>query len=209
MSGFTMKRKKAPKIYPYKQHRLMWPPSLYKEWYLHAKLANPKIKTFDEWFNVKKYAEPMQDDDVKIVKQKGNKLVLEFDLTNDLRRLGLNFLKVITKYKDEYTYHSLAKVQPSKPIVNNVDAMRKDRIVYSLHLQGLKNHQIAYKLNYIDKDLYEWKEASRGTKIAFKKKHPAKDDKLKKKYATEERKIQRAITNCKKILKNVKLGGFP
>lgn len=123
----TTKRRKAPKIYPYKQHRLMWPISLYKEWYMYAKLANNKVGSFEEWFDASKYAEPMQEDDVKVVKQKNNKLVLEFDLTHDLRRLGINFLKVITQYKSSYTYHSLAKVQPSKNVKNFTLSTSKQR----------------------------------------------------------------------------------
>ena len=78
----------------------MWHVSLYKEWYMYAKLADMDIGDFEEWFDVSKFAEPMQDDDVKTIKNKNNKLVLEFDLTHDLRRLGISFLKVITKYKN-------------------------------------------------------------------------------------------------------------
>lgn len=81
-----MTQKKVPnkKRYGYKGNRLKWPISLYKEWYMYAKLANNKVGSFEEWFDPKLYAEPMQDDDVKVSQQKNNKLVLEIDLSHNI-----------------------------------------------------------------------------------------------------------------------------
>ena len=194
-----MKRKKAPKIYPYKGNRLMWPISLYKEWYLYAKLADSNIGSFEEWFDAKKYAEPMQDDDVKIVSKKNNKLVLEFDLTHDLRRIGINFLKVITQYKSDYTYHSLAKVQPSKSEKNfTLQTSRQRSQVYFLKQQGVKNLEIAKKLKLISEEVYQYKLNKMDN-----------DDHKNMQYLTAERTIQRSNAACKKILTNVKKGVFP
>ena len=177
----------------------MWPPSLYKEWYIHAKLAGMKVGTFDEWFDVEKYAEPMQDDDVKIIKKKGNKLTLEFDVSHDLRRLGINFLKVITKYKEEYTYHSLAKIQPSKNAQNfTLSTSLERRKVYWLKQKGMKNLEIAKKLELITDKVYQYK--------LNKMKN---DDFLETQYLKAERTIQRHNAACKKILANVKKGIFP
>ena len=222
------KRKKRPKIYAYKSNRLMWPPKLYEEWYYHAKLADNTIGTFKEWFDVEQYAEPMQDDDVKVLEQMNNKLVLEFDLTHDLARTGINFLKVLTKYQSEYTYHSLANKQPSKSAKNiTLKTLKQRRHVYMLKQQGMKNPEIARKLKLITKEVYDWKKLSTGGNkhnpdpdtikklekleaiIAKQSKNKDKEDLSASLYSKAERTIQRHVDECEKTLKNVSNGSFP
>ncbi len=177
----------------------MWPKALYIEWWRYSKLADPKIGSFEEWFDAEKYAEPMQDDDVKVVSKKNDKLVLEFDLTHDLRRLGLSFLKVITEYKQEYTYHSLAKVQPTVDAKDfTLQTSKERRWVYMLKQQGMKNLEIAKKLNLINDKVYQYK--------INKKKD---NDFLETQYLKAERTIQRHNKEAKKILANVGKGVFP
>lgn len=230
---------KRPKIYLYKStkkvkersktgwpsFRLMWPLSIYKEWHIYEKLAcKTKCETFEDWFDIRKYAEPLQDDDVKVIKQKDNKLVIEFDLAHDLQRLGLNFLKVASKYKAEYTYKSLAKVQPSKNIKNfTLKTSRQRRQVYYLKQKGIKNLEIAKKLKLITDDVYNWKILMQGVnrhkpdknlveKLVKLETRIVKSNKGKSPdtiYNNAERTILRNKNECKETLKNVKKGVFP
>ena len=207
-----MASKKQPKLYKYRSMQLMWPKRLYVEWWRYAKLADPKVGTFSEWMDAEKYAEPIKDNEIKIVKQKGNKLVLEFDLTHDLRLVGINFKKLIERHVNVpyHKYQSLAKVQPSKKAKDFVlDASKKRRHAYKLQQQGLEKYQIAYKMKYIGKELYMWKKQTRSEKLAFRKKSPKRHSDFQQQWKTAEKQIQRLLKEADKVLNNVKNGTFP
>ena len=192
-------RKNPRYRYVYKQHSLKWPKSLYVEWWRYEKLVDSNIGTFEEWFDPEKYAEPRQEDDVKILSNKNNKLVLEVDLTHNFRRVMFGLISVMVKYMDRTEKRSYAKVQPSKSPKNfTLQTSKERRWVYERKQQGMKNLEIAKELKLITKEVYEYK--------LNKKKD---DDHLHMQYLKAEMTIQRHNRACKETLANVKKGVFP
>lgn len=72
------------------------------------------------------------------------------------------------------------------------------RKVYWLKEKGMKNLEIAKKLELISKEVYQ-----------YKLKKGQNDDFLETQYLKAERTIQRHNAACRNILKNVQKGVFP
>ena len=220
-------RKNPRYRYVYKQHSLKWPKSLYVEWWRYEKLVDSNIGTFEEWFDPEKYAEPRQEDDVKILSNKNNKLVLEVDLTHNFRRVMFGLISVMANYMDRTEKRSYAKVQPSKSEKNfTLQTSKERRWVYVLKQQGVKNLEIAKRLGFITKEVYDWKILSKGTNkhttdrdiknelskleaIIAKQSKDKEEETPAELYLNAERTIQRHNAACKKTLEQIEKGTFP
>lgn len=228
LSGFTIMTKKnikdaaeddvgkleKPTIYKYSfgnyERKIMWKEEIYREWYEYAKLQGV-IDTFDDWFDPNLFAEPLKENAVSILSRKGNKLVIEINLTYDLHRLITKLTNIVTRYSKKNIHTcSRAQYQPSKAEKDiSVTKLSERRKTYGYKQRGKSNLMIAMEMGYITEQVYEYKIATKGMSNKEKASVADEADFLESQYLKAERKVQRDIKQCEDILKQVAKGTFP
>jgi len=222
MSGFLNMKKtkrktgsKLPAIYVHKGNRYKWPVDVYKEWYKYCLLATQTPKdlqadSFAKWFKPALFEEPWHDTDIKVVSQHQNKLTVEIDLTFDLHRLGMSFLKLMHKYEKTVNKESSAQYYPSQSKKDmKLEAIKQARQIYALKQQGLKNLDVAKQAGLITTEIYNYKTAIKNKTKKVTDFDSRKADTWETTYKNAERTIQRNVRLAKNILANVAKGTFP
>ena len=200
-----------PTIYKYNNRKYMWKEDIYFEWYEYAKLNDNSINSFRNWFDAELFAEPLKTDAIKVLSHKGNKLVLEINLTYDLHRLAEKLKNLVIRYskKNKHTF-SRATYQPSKSEKDiSVSKLKERRMVYLLREEGKSNLEMSIMMGFITSDVYDYKLATKGMKNNEKQSIADESDFLESQYLKAERRIQRNIKQCKETLKQIEKGTFP
>lgn len=206
---------KLPAIYVHKGNRYKWPVDVYKEWYEYCQLAVKPPKdlqadSFAKWFKPALFEEPLHDTDIKVVSQQQNKLTVEIDLTYDLHRLGMSFLKLMNKYEKAVNKESSARYYPSQSKKDmKFEAIKQARQIYALKKQGLKNLDVAKQVGLITTEIFNYKTSIKNRTKKITDFDPRKVDTWETAYNNAERTIQRNARLAKNILTNISKGTFP
>lgn len=222
MSGFLNMKKtkrrtgsKLPAIYVHKGHRYKWPVDVYKEWYEYCRLAKKQpvdlqAESFTQWFKPVLFEEPWHDTDIKVVSHQQNKLTVEIDMTFDLHRLGMSFLKLMHKYEKKVNKESSALYYPSQTKKDmKLEAIKQSRHIYTLKQQGLKNLDVAKQAGLITTEIYNYKTAIKNKTKKETDFDSRKVDTWETTYNNAERTIQRNVKLAKSILASIEKGTFP
>lgn len=206
---------KLPAIYVHKGNRYKWPVDVYKEWYEYCQLAvklpnDLQADSFAQWFKPSLFEEPLHDTDIKVVSQQQNKLTVEIDLTYDLHRLGMSFLKLMNKYEKSVNKESSAQYHPSQSKKDmKFEAIKQARQIYALKQQGLKNLDVAKQAELITAEIYNYRTAIKNKTKKETDFDSRKVDIWETTYKNAERTIQRNVRLAKNILANIEKGTFP